>query len=406
MPPAAAEPPAAPPAPATSPTPAPAAAPPTPPAKPTMSSGQPVPESSASFDAMAELESLANPKPVEKPAEKPAATAPPAPKQPEAAAKPPETPAKPAEPPTPPEPVVAGTAKELRAAYENTKKELAAIKAELEKAKKPVEDPEKKTFAEQLEAERKQRESLEAELRATNWERSQDYKDKYVKPLERAFDSAYGEIKSLQVKTPDGATRPGTVEDFNMLVQLPLADASNMSKLLFGDAAGDVMAMRRQIIDLNRARQADLEDFKTKSASAAKEKEAQRLLERERRQSVWNTTIKTMQDKFPELFAPVEGDAEGNELLEKGTKLADLVFSGVEMAPEKQAELHAMVRNKAAAFDRMVRMTQRQSEQIKSLEKELEAFKASSPGNGNAGGGTPAVKEKTWEDELNDLTSR
>jgi len=66
--------------------------------------------------------------------------------------------------------------------------------------------------------------------------------------------------------------------------------------------------------------------------------------------------------------------------------LADKMFTNGNLKPEDAVKLHAAIRNKAGAFDRMVHVNKKLRGRITELEQELQAFKRSEP---KAGDGKP-----------------
>ena len=103
---------------------------------------------------------------------------------------------------------------------------------------------------------------------------------------------------------------------------------------------------------------------------------------------------KCSQNAWPN-FTPVDGDQEGNQRLAKGFELADRAFSenplNAKDGEERKAIVarHAAVRNRAAAFGRLVLMNTKAEARIAELTSELAKYKGSEP---PAGGATPAPK--------------
>jgi hypothetical protein len=163
------------------------------------------------------------------PEPKPAAAPPPEPPKPATTAAPADEPSKPdaapAAPVTPPkaEPAVESMGiKQLRTAYEGTKRENGALRKQLEEAKsKPVEDPEKPKLQESLEKTRQELEAAKKEMEFVAYERSDDYKKTYLDPYVSAFNRARAKMTEFDVATADGATRPATEADFDAIAAQP-----------------------------------------------------------------------------------------------------------------------------------------------------------------------------------------
>lgn len=300
-----------------------------------------------------------------------------------------------------------GTAKELRAAYDGSKKRIQALEqeiSELKKPKTPAEDTEKKALLERLSAEEKRRKEIEVELGSQNFEKSEEYLNKFKKPLESAFAFAHQEVGQLKVELEDGTFRPGTKEDFNKLLYLNTDEANKIAVDLFGSAASEVMAHRRDILKLNMSRNSALEEHSKNREKIEQERMINQEQQSKSAQETWERSIKEQVEKYPQFFGHQEGDSEGNELLDKGFKLVDLVFSKTEIPIEKRIQLTATVRNKAAAFDRIAFQNKKQTERIAELEKELQDYKSSSPEGSEPG--TKTERELSWTDEIDEIAGK
>jgi hypothetical protein len=243
-------------------------------------------------------------------------------------------------------------------------------------------------------------------LKFSSYERSDEYKERYEKPLEVAIRSAWKEVGELDVMTSDGDTRKGTPDDFNALINMPTGAATTAAKEIFGEAASEVLALRRQIRGLNEARATAVEDYRTKGAERDKDRTAQSFRQRERMSKLWASANDEAAKKYPDLFAPEEGDENGNKLLKRGYEIADLAFSGFgKLPPEEMVKLHSAVRNKAAGFDRAVYRARKLSDRVKELESELAEYKKSEPTPGEGARTTP-TRTKTFEEEIDDLATQ
>lgn len=381
---------------APTPAPAPAKAPAAAPAPPAPKAKDSTPDRE---DPFAELDRIAN-EPTEP--KTPATPPKPEPKKETAEVTPP--PGDPGDPPAEPPKKIA----DLRASYETVKKERDTLKAELEAARKGKtgEDPEKSAITERLTAAEKRRQELEEEMRFTRYEKSDEYKTKYEVPMEAAFKNAYADMQELQVETAEG-TRKATDQDFNALVRMPLQQAIAQSKEWFGDAAIEVMAHRRKILDLNKARQESIDKFRAEGGEREKKTLAERAQQQEALQRTWNESNESAATKFPEFFAPDDADPEGNELLTKGLSLADAAFNNsAELTPEQRVRLHSMVRNKAGAFDRLVHRNRALQTRLAEAEKALSEYQASEPGKGTPGAAPGEGAAKSWESELDEIARK
>jgi hypothetical protein len=190
------------------------------------------------------------------------------------------------------------------------------------------------------------------------------------------------------------------------LAKMPLKEAWAAAKTMFGDAASEIMAHRRSIIELSDAQTKALDDAKKNAETHDKEKQTQSLQQRQKIASLWQDENKAWQEKFPRWFKPEDGDEEGNTLLAKGYEMADAAFSNNgDKTPEEKVKLHAELRNKAAAFPKIALRLKQAKTRIKELEKSLKEFEQSEPPSGD-GGKPRAVKPGgAWSDPFSELDS-
>lgn len=292
----------------------------------------------------------------------------------------------------------------LRTAYEKSKTRITELENEVKRFREsPPEDPEKKSLAEKLEAIDKRRAELEDELRFANYERHPEYKEKYEAPISAALKVAYADIQEFDVITEDGNARKATPEEFNALVNMGSKQALAVAKELFGDAAPEVLAHRRKILELNESRKQAVEDYRKKGSEREAANAEATKKHHETMARSWEKLTKDAVEKYPQYFKPEDGDEDGNRLLEQGFKLADLAFTGIQnLKPDEIVKVHAAVRNKAAGFDRMVLRAKRLADRVSELETELAQFKESEPPAGD-GAGEKAKAPASWEDEIDAL---
>jgi len=297
-------------------------------------------------------------------------------------------------------------AAELRAAYENLKREHAKLKEEASKAK-PAEDPDKPKLVAELEQTRKRAAELEAEIRYTNYERSQEYQEKYEKPFVESYQNGRRKAMALKVTTPEGTTRDGASADFDAI--MAVADDSKAGQLaseMFGSLAPLILYHREKVIEANRSRQNAIEEFRKTGSEREKQRAADLTALRTKQQQAQqklneefarlNEESKT---KFPEFFQAEEGDDKGKELLEKGFDRSKRAFSGDRtIPPEELVALHSAIHNKAAAFDYLVHKNRAFKAKIASLEKELSEFKNSEPGADGGKGPKPKKGLSAFEE--------
>lgn len=277
------------------------------------------------------------------------------------------------------------------------------LEADLIEAKKnslPADDI--KSLQERSKIAEDRRKELEDEIRYVNYQKSEEFKEQYQKPYDKAWELAMSEINEIPVITGEDTVRQATPTDLLELVNTPLATARALANEKFGEFADDVMAHRKELRRLWQVQAQALEDAKTKGAEREKERMSQMELTR-------NTVTQQVMDSWksaneevmahPEngvFFKPVDGDEDGNARLEKGFAMVDQAFKENPMdhrlTPDQRTAIikrHAAVRNRAASWGRMKRDLAKERADHAATKKELEQFKSSAPGvEGRAPNGT------------------
>lgn len=278
-------------------------------------------------------------------------------------------------------------------------KEYEARIADLDKLKIT---PERQKQIDAMEARAKE---LEEEIQFTNYTKSQDYKENYEKPYQQAWTRALTDLNELTVPDANGQERPVNAQDILELVNLPLAQARAEAEAKFGPFANDVMQHRKEIRQLAEKQNTAVEEARTKGM----ERDKVRQQEMEQRQAIEATEIKDgwakanekvlAHEKYGTFFKPIDGDQDGNQRLAKGFELADRAFSEnprFAKTPEERAaiiERHAAVRNRCAAFGRLVYQNSQKDTRIAALEAELGTYKQATPSTGANNAPPPAAGE-------------
>lgn len=276
-------------------------------------------------------------------------------------------------------------------------KELELRAAELDKQKVT---PERQKQIDALEARAK---VLEDEIRFVDYTKSNEYAEQYEKPYKAAWERALTDLNELTIPGDNGQERPINVQDILEIVNLPLQQARAAAEEKFGPFANDVMQHRKEIKQLAEKQNNALEDARTKGAERdelrRQQFEQQRTKVTTEIQDTWTkANDKVMaHEKYGTFFKPVEGDQEGNQRLSKGFELADRAFSENPMAPGLSTEQrtsiierHAAVRNRCAAFGRLVYQNNQSQARIKELETQLGTYKQADPAA--AGSAAPAAQ--------------
>jgi len=319
------------------------------------------------------------------------------------------------------EPIEKMAPKQLREAYHKRTKEYEAAQKELAelrtKASTPAEDPEKKVLTEKLTAHEKRLAELDEELRYTAYERSQEFKDKYEKPYVDAWLQGRSNMSSLDVidrKNEETGEvlqqgRPATAEDFDALMKLDDRSFRKQASQLFGpEQLSELIADRKEVMKLLNSKNKALEDFR-KEGTEREQKRAKQIEENSKlTRQTWEQANKTAVEKYPQWFAPDEADPKGNELLEKGYHMADRAFSDGRpikegdkpLSPLELTRLQSALRNKGAAFDRLVHKLSTLQKAHDDLAEKLKGYEESEPGPGD-GKRTAKQEAQTEEGDYN-----
>jgi hypothetical protein len=400
-------------APAAAPAPAPAAAPA--PASAAQSPAAPPPkdtkpswldEAGTDFDNM---DTDRPPKPVAKPNE--------------------DSPVKPGEvvPPVKPDdksseqPVKPVKAAELRVAYDNLKKEkrevlepkIQALESRIKEFEsKAPEDT--KPIIEKMTAIEKRNAELEQHIAFVDYQKSNEFQTKYQQPYTEAWTKAVSDFGQLTVRVPGEvdpntgeptiSTRQATAHDLLYLANLPLSQMDDQAEALFGKSAARVIRHVERVRELSDAQNKALNEAHKKGGEWAKTRQFQMQQFQQAQHDMWNQFNKEISERFPTMFAPVEGDAEGNELLTKGFAQADRLFAPAADAKpqstEERIQFHALLRNKIANHDRLARRLKTVNAELAEAKEALAAYEKSEPPAGKGGGAKPA--SKTWEQEVDE----
>jgi hypothetical protein len=266
--------------------------------------------------------------------------------------------------------------------------------AELRKAGTDVASLQKER--ERIAAVEKRNQELEEKIKFVDFKESPEFQEKYQKPYKAAWDLAMSELSELTVlDAHTGQERPMAPNDLLDLVQMPLREAIDSAKEIYGSAADTVMGYRAKIKALYQ-QQADAIATAKKNGveSAAKQTAAQQ----EKMQQINSTVGKHWEEVNKHIlanettgqyFKPVEGNEEINSRLEKGYKFVDETMAVNPMNPNLTEEQrvdavkrHASLRHRAAAFGRM-RMELEQSRKSETaLKARLAQFEQSTPNFG------------------------
>lgn len=290
---------------------------------------------------------------------------------------------------------------ETRHAYKSLKKKIASeLHPKIQKLEARIKEletttpEESKAFQERFEKAETERKRLENILADIDYRESDEFKTKYQKPYIDAWNSALSDLSEIQVENADGTLRTATDKDLVEIANLPLGSARAKAKLLFGDAADDMMLHRRKILDLAKAQNEAIDARKKEAETRAKTQAADAKAAQERVSQMWSESVKTLETRFPAMFSKVEGDTEGNALLEKGQAQADSLFRPTDENRPKSADEavhgHALFWHKIRNHDRLAFWLKKTREELKEAKAELEKYENSEPKGGQGGRPAPA----------------
>lgn len=277
---------------------------------------------------------------------------------------------------------------------EQYKTRLSSMEKEIADLKTSgVAEEAKKKYLTQIEELKKEKDRYEEEIRFLDYTKHPEFKKQYQAPYEAAWKRAISELGEIPVVDPQtGNTRQATGDDLLALVNMPLGKAREIADQVFGTFANDVMQHRKEIRSLFEAQNQALQEAKAKGVQ--REKQQQELQEKQATEikdfitENWkkaNAEAAT-DTKVGRFFTPEEGDQEGNQRLAKGFELVDRAWNesptDPNLTPEQRASVirrHAAVRNRAAAFGKLVLMLGKLQSERDAIAKELEGYKSSTP---------------------------
>lgn len=271
------------------------------------------------------------------------------------------------------------------------RKLLKAEKTRAAELQKKLEELTTKTsdaaaLAERLEALQKTNEDYEAKLRVLNYEMSSEYADKFQKPLEQTWAEARKFVSELTIDDGQGNKRPAEAKDFDALLGLNTGQATDKAYEMFGRAAERVLSRRDKLIEISQQSQAALAEWRDKGKEMAKQRQAETIAAQEKLEALWSSAVESGVKAYPQLFAPIDGDLEGNKLLARGIKEADEAMGDLSgLAPEQRVKIHARLRNRAAAYGREVHLRQQAEAERDELKARLAEYEASKPKPGSGG---------------------
>lgn len=293
----------------------------------------------------------------------------------------------------------------LREKLAKTEQERDTFRAELEKIKtaQPTEHPEVKTLTEQVESLRKEKAKLEEEFRYVSYEKSPEFAQKFQAPFDTAWNRGRQMIARLKTVDASGNTVAATAEQFDGLMEQYLRDPEAAAAKLdemFGPRASLITPHMLEVEKAGMAINSAIDEFRKSGAEREKQWHETSAKVAKEISDHWATAIKpeSVPDQWKPYVLPKGVDKDGNPLDQEGDEMIAKALAQYDKAAnenarnpnltkeQRQAVLGraAALRNKAAAFPRLIRDLKQRDTRIAELEKQLAGFQSSEPGAGGA----------------------
>lgn len=288
--------------------------------------------------------------------------------------------------------------KQLRDAYNSLKQRTEKLESDLAAAKAPTNQKELE-LAKAREAQlAKNYETLQKKIEEIDYLQSDDYQKKYVEPRSKAFKEAISEVTQLEITDDAGNSRKATEQDFRKILKSETADAYKIAKT-FGDAAPDVMAMRRQILGMVKTEKDAIDSI----ATTVQERKAQQAAAQEAEYTELKQVFDgRMAERFETLSAsPIEGWEPPEDVKTQGKLLASVAFTNPDgLAPKELARVQSEVAARAASYRPVALLAEHLMEEVKTLKAKLEGYEKSTPKTGGTSGSTGSAPVKSLADEF------
>lgn len=214
---------------------------------------------------------------------------------------------------------VSSTSKEKADAYAK----LAEFESKISKYESEIEKEYKPRLQRATEAEKKLQQ-YEEHLRVTNYQKTQEWHDKHVKPMAEAHESANRLMGQLTASV-NGQEVPATIDHFNYVLSAPtIKEGDRRARELFGDTfAPHVVNLSMRMAELNAARNKALET----AALDAKKWEEQQIASEASYRDQLTQRLMQVADEHLAPFKNID-DPELKSALEEGLKDADEAIRG------------------------------------------------------------------------------
>lgn len=280
------------------------------------------------------------------------------------------------------------TSKEKADAYAK----LAELEAKLTQANERISKDLEPRVQRLTEVEKKLQEREEI-LRVKDYTATQEWHDKYVKPIAEVQQEANELLSELRANV-NGDEVPATQEHLNFVMAAPsLNEAARRAEGLFGSlVAPQIVNLRARLIGLQRKQAEALKTAQIEAVEYEKRSHAQAAQSREAVRTRLLTEAQRIIQADPDLN-PGE-DVELGSALAEGQKFADLLLNGspeltTEQMVDKIAEGRARIIKSHVQEKRMAKM----KTELESLREQLKQYQKSEPSvETRTGGSSPLLK--------------
>lgn len=281
--------------------------------------------------------------------------------------------------------------------FETSSKTTAEKVAEYEKRIKEIESKPVETKADTALVEKYENEikALKQTVREYDYQKSDEFREKFAAPFEKAYKKAIGEVTQLTI-TKDDQSKPATESDFAFIRSLPFGQRRAAARQMFGE---DYDLVLSHVSRLEEMRESALE-------AIASEKQNYEIKQKE-------TTLKQQKEKEDyanflkqseqEILTSIEDfklgdDPEEKKAWEKGLAFVEHALNNTASLPVSERAAHAAATKlRAALYDLSNHRVKAANAKIKSLTDELAKFRASDPGAGGEKGEVESGGDETPE---------
>jgi hypothetical protein len=287
----------------------------------------------------------------------------------------------------------------LKSRFESTERELKGKLFTTEQSMKQLEakkflTPEQEAKYTQLETRQQQ---LEAELYSRDYREAPEFKAKYQAKADKIFQTVQTELNGIQV-TENDVQRPATLADFGKIRSFgdSQVEQRRQAKALFGEDADVVLSLARELKGIEDVANDEIEAKRNGFQSERQQQQQRFQSELQTGQRVFGEYDKLLVEKFPQYFAPIEGNNEFNQALQQGVQFVDSNSTGFnQKSPEQRAQSSALIRRWASAWPANQILIKQNTAKIAELEATVLKLQGSDPGaGGESGGGMQAGGEE------------